>query len=111
MKIADVVDTTRLIRPGEVNGHAYHFVTREEFERDIEQDRFLEYRDVRGHFYGTAFSSIKQIMESGRVPVLDLHPQVYREGGVLFVGIWSYDAMWNYVGFRGLYKYVELLGL
>ena len=64
-----------------MNGHDYHYVTREEFERDIEQDRFLEYGDFKGHFYGTAFSAIKKIMESGRVPVLDLHPQVRREGG------------------------------
>lgn len=73
---ADDADTTRLIRPGEVNSHDYHFVSREEFERDVEQDRFLEYGEFKGHFYGTAFSSIKRIMESGRVPVLDLHPQV-----------------------------------
>ena len=69
-------DTTRLIRPGEVNSHDYHFVTKEEFERDIEQDRFLEYGEFRGHLYGTAFSSIKMITESKRIPVLDLHPQV-----------------------------------
>ena len=75
-------DTTRLVRPGEVNGHDYHFVSREEFERDIEQDRFLEYGEQKGHFHGTSFSAIKTIMESGRVPVLDLHPQVNRrEGG------------------------------
>ena len=69
-------DTTRPIRPGEVNGHDYLFVTREEFECDIEQDRFLEYGELKGCYYGTAFSSIKKIMESHHVPVLELHPQV-----------------------------------
>ena len=69
-------DTSRPIRPGEVNGHDYYFVTRDDFERDAQQDRFLEYGDLRGHYYGTAYSSIKKIMEGGRVPVLDLHPQV-----------------------------------
>lgn len=69
-------DTTRPIRPGEVNGQDYYFVTREEFECDIEQDRFLEYGELKGCYYGTAFSSIKKIMESHRVPVLELHPQV-----------------------------------
>ena len=64
------------MRPGEVAGHDYHFVTKEEFERDVEQDRFLEYGEVKGQYYGTSFSAIKTIMESGRVPVLDLHPQV-----------------------------------
>ena len=69
-------DTTRGIRPGEVHGHDYYFVSREEFERDVENDRFLEYGELRGHYYGLAFSSIKKVMESGQVPVLDLHPQV-----------------------------------
>lgn len=59
-----------------MNGHNFFFVSREEFERDIEQDRFLEYGETKGHFIGTAFSCIKKIMESGRVPVLDVHPQV-----------------------------------
>jgi len=70
---------THGLRPGDVNCREFMFMTREEFERDIEQDRFLEYGEVRGHFYGTAFSTIKQLMESGHVPVLDVHPQV-RDG-------------------------------
>ena len=72
-------DTTRPIHPGEVNGHTYHFVTREEFELDILQERFLEHEEVKNHFYGTSVSAIKKIVESGRVPVLDLQPQVSTE--------------------------------
>ena len=59
-----------------MNGEDYLFVSREEFECDIEQDRFLEYGELKGFYYGTAFSSIKKIMESQCVPVLELHPQV-----------------------------------
>ena len=59
-----------------MNGQDYYFVTKEEFECDIEQDRFLEYGELKGCYYGTAFSSIKRIMESRHVPVLELHPQV-----------------------------------
>lgn len=69
-------DTTRSVHPGEVNGHTYHFVTREEFELDILQERFLEHEEVKGHLYGTSVSAIKKIVETGRVPVLDLQPQV-----------------------------------
>lgn len=69
-------DTTRSIHPGEVNGHTYHFVSREEFELDILHERFLEHEEVKGHLYGTSVSAIKRIVESGRVPVLDLQPQV-----------------------------------
>ena len=59
-----------------MNGEDYLFVSREEFECDIEQDRFLEYGELKGLYYGTAFSSIKKIMESQCVPILELHPQV-----------------------------------
>ena len=69
-------DVTRGSRPGEVNGRDFYFVSREEFERDIEHDRFLEYIESKGHFSGTAFSSIKRVMEASHVPVIDVHPQV-----------------------------------
>ena len=71
-----VVVATQGLKPVDMNCREFMFLTREEFERDIEQDRFLEYGEVKGHFYGTAFSTIKQVMESGHVPVLDVHPQV-----------------------------------
>lgn len=74
--ISFIIDTTRPMRPGEENGRDYLFVTREEFECEIEQDSFLEYGELKGYYYGTAFSSLKRIMESHRVPVLELHPQV-----------------------------------
>ena len=74
--LTTTTDTTRPIHPGEVNGHTYHFVTREEFELDILQERFLEHEEVKGHLYGISVSAIKKILESGRVPVLDLQPQV-----------------------------------
>ena len=71
------LDTTRPIRSGEVNSHDYFFITREEFEQEVQQDRFLEYGELRGHYYGTSYSSVKRVQEAGKVPVLDLNPQVY----------------------------------
>ncbi len=70
------LDATHGLKPTDVKCREFVYVTKEEFERDIEQDRFLEYGEVKGHFYGTAFSAIKQVMESNCVPVLDVHPQV-----------------------------------
>ena len=71
-----VPDTSRSPRPGEVEGQDYFFVTREEFESDMHRDRFLEHEEYKGAYYGTSFTSIKRIMESSRIPVLDVHPQV-----------------------------------
>lgn len=46
--------TTRDPRPGEVDGETYYFITKEEFEKRIENDEFLEYAQVHnGNYYGT----------------------------------------------------------
>jgi MAGUK p55 subfamily protein 5 len=85
---AVVQHTTRSVHPGEVNGHTYHFVSREEFELDILHERFLEHQEVKGHLYGTSVSAVKKIVESGRVPVLDLQPQSLKR--VRYSGLMPY---------------------
>src|SRR3954469_21541709 len=45
--------TTRGPREGELNGRDYHFVTREQFEKMIAADDFLEHANVFGNYYGT----------------------------------------------------------
>ncbi|MBR3383659.1 MAG: guanylate kinase, partial [Atopobiaceae bacterium] len=41
--------TTRKPRPGEVDGVAYHFLTDEEFDRELASGNFLEWANVHGH--------------------------------------------------------------
>ena len=45
--------TTREIRDKETNGVEYYFVSDEEFQRNIDNDNFLEWADFVGHRYGT----------------------------------------------------------
>lgn len=47
-----VTTTTRLPRPGEVNGVDYHFLTRSEFVHKIVTDELLEFIDYAGNYYG-----------------------------------------------------------
>ena len=49
-----VSHTTRAPRPGEQDGHDYHFVSRSAFEAMIERGEFLESADVHGNLYGTS---------------------------------------------------------
>lgn len=70
------VDTSRQALPEEVNGELYHFVTPDQIEQDILQNQFIEYGQHEGNWYGTKFSSIREVINSGRMCVIDLNPQV-----------------------------------
>jgi len=75
-----VSDTTRVARPGEVDGKHYHFVDRETMQRETEAgERFLEHAEVHGNLYGTAFESVEAVLRSGRICVLDVDVQGVRK--------------------------------
>lgn len=50
--------TTRLPREGEVNGIHYHFFSKEEFEKKIKENAFIEYAKVHDNYYGTLKSEV-----------------------------------------------------
>lgn len=67
--------TTRNPRPGEVDGVNYFFLTKEEFEDCIAKDKFLEYAQFAGNFYGTKKKFIKQKFEEGMNIILEIETQ------------------------------------
>lgn len=67
--------TTRAPRVGETNGIDYFFVTKEEFEKDIENDDFLEYAKVHDNYYGTSLKPIKKALEEGKLVIFDIDVQ------------------------------------
>ena len=67
--------TTRAPRVGEVNGVDYFFVTKEEFEQDIENDNFLEYAKVHDNYYGTSLTPINKALEEGKLVIFDIDVQ------------------------------------
>lgn len=64
--------TTRAARPGEVNGREYWFLTHEQFDQHIADGDFLEHVDFAGNRYGTLYSEIDRLHESGRHVILEL---------------------------------------
>jgi guanylate kinase len=64
--------TTRPIRPGEVDGRDYHFVSNEEFDRLVADGEFLEWAHVFGHRYGTLRREVRGQIEGGRDVLLDI---------------------------------------
>jgi len=67
--------TTRLPRPGEVNGQDYFFITQEKFEKMIEADAFVEWAKVHGNFYGTTKEFVSTGLVNGRHLLFDLDVQ------------------------------------
>ena len=64
--------TTRAPRVGETNGVDYFFVTKEEFEVDIENGDFLEYAKVHDNYYGTSLTPINSALNEGKLVIFDI---------------------------------------
>jgi guanylate kinase len=70
--------TTRQPRAKETNGKEYHFVTRADFERLIEDGAFLEWAEVHGNLYGTSRQEIER-RRGDRGIVFDIDHQGARQ--------------------------------
>jgi guanylate kinase len=64
--------TTRPMRPGEIDGVHYHFVTIEEFQRRLAMDEFFEHAEVFGNFYGTPKQFVRDTLAAGIDVVFDI---------------------------------------
>ena len=71
--------TTRQPRDEDVPGKTYHFVTREEFERMIGENEFLEYAQFVGNYYGTSLKVIRDHQQCGEDVLLDIEVQGARQ--------------------------------
>ncbi len=71
--------TTRAPRPGEADGVDYHFLTREEFDRRVDDGQFVEHADYAGRSYGTLRSELEDRVRAGTPVVLEIEVQGARQ--------------------------------
>lgn len=71
--------TSRLPRPGEIDGRHYHFVSREVFQRMAANGLFYEYANVHGDLKGTARSAVEPLLEQGKDVLLEIDWQGARQ--------------------------------
>ena len=64
--------TSRAIRGGDVEGETYHFISREEFEKMIENEEFYEYDIHHNQYYGTSRKLLNDKIKSGKIIVKDI---------------------------------------
>ncbi|HRP69664.1 MAG TPA: guanylate kinase [Turneriella sp.] len=70
-----ISSTTRSKRANEKDGMNYHFLTKDEFEKRIRENKFLEYARVLDNYYGTEYAEIERIFNASCYPVLDIDIQ------------------------------------
>ncbi len=69
--------TTRPKRSVERDGIDYYFVTKEEFEKEIQEGMFLEWANVHGYYYGTSLRPVLRALEEGKLVLFDIDVQGY----------------------------------
>ena len=84
--------TTRAPRTGEQNGVDYYFIPRDEFEDGIARNRWAEWAEVHGNYYGTSAEFLDQWLSAGHDILLDIDVQGtrqilerYPEGVTIFI--------------------------
>lgn len=100
--------TTRQPRVGEVDGEDYYFVTREEFEKRIEEGKFLEYAEFVGNYYGTPIDKVEQNIAEGKEVVLEIEVEGARQvkekmpdAVFIFIAPPSFNALYERLKRRG----------
>ncbi|MDI9507452.1 MAG: guanylate kinase, partial [Bacillota bacterium] len=100
--------TTRPPRAGEVHGHDYYFVTREEFEENIRAGKMLEHAEFIGNYYGTPLEAVSENLNAGLEVVLEIEVQGAEqvrqkmpEAVFIFIAPPSLDSLYNRLRRRG----------
>ncbi len=82
--------TSRKIRPGEVDGIDYHFLTVDDFKQKIRENAFVEWEEVyENQFYGTLISEVERLRNEGKHVVFDVDVK----GGMNIKRLYGNDAL------------------
>lgn len=73
-----ISSTTRAPREGEVDGVNYHFISKDEFEQDIDAGFFLEWAKVHDNYYGTSLKHILKELHEGKLVICDIDVQGHK---------------------------------
>uniref|UniRef100_A0A3P8PGH4 MAGUK p55 subfamily member 7 n=1 Tax=Astatotilapia calliptera TaxID=8154 RepID=A0A3P8PGH4_ASTCA len=70
--------TSRPKKNQETDGVDYHFISKQLFETDIQNNKFIEHGEYKGNFYGTSLDSIRSILSKKKVCLLDVQPHLIK---------------------------------
>ena len=64
--------TTRKARQNEINGIDYNFISRDDFQKKIKDNQFLEYAEVFDNFYGSLIENVERITNIKKDVLFDI---------------------------------------
>lgn len=70
--------TSRSKRHQESEGVEYHFISKNLFEADIQNNKFIEHGEYKGNYYGTSFDSVRSVLSKNKVCLLDVQPHTLK---------------------------------
>ncbi|XP_051910954.1 MAGUK p55 subfamily member 7 isoform X2 [Hippocampus zosterae] len=70
--------TTRPKKNLENDGVEYHFISKHLFETDIHNNKFIEFGEYKGNYYGTSLDSIRSVLSKNKVCLLDVQPHTLK---------------------------------
>uniref|UniRef100_A0A8C2Z1Y6 MAGUK p55 scaffold protein 7a n=1 Tax=Cyclopterus lumpus TaxID=8103 RepID=A0A8C2Z1Y6_CYCLU len=70
--------TSRAKKNQESDGVEYHFISKHLFETDIHNNKFIEYGEYKGNYYGTSLDSVRSVLSKNKVCLLDVQPHTIK---------------------------------
>jgi guanylate kinase len=75
-RLHDIITyTTRPMRHHESQGKPYFFISKEEFDKKIKEDFFIEWANVHTNYYGTSYEQINLAWAKNKVVIMDIDIQ------------------------------------
>lgn len=100
--------TTRNMRTGEVQDGKYHFVSKDEFEKGLAKDAYLEYNIYLDNYYGTPKAPIEEHIEAGDDVVIEVDvngarniKRKFPEAVLIFIMPPSFEVLLSRLSRRG----------
>ena len=70
------VDTSRAPKEGELQKNGYNFLDKAEMYSDILAGKYFEWGEDNGNYYGSKLCAIRDVINAGKIAVLDCDPSV-----------------------------------
>ncbi|XP_029015105.1 MAGUK p55 subfamily member 3 isoform X1 [Betta splendens] len=73
-----VPHTTRPKKPHEKDGVEYHFVTKQQFDADVSNNKFIEHGEYKENQYGTSIEAIRTVQAKNKMCIVDVQPEALK---------------------------------